>query len=61
MFEKIVNIGMRTLGIFYVIDAIIIFLGYLTPTAFSSGIVRLAIALILLFGTYSKPTKKEKC
>ena len=47
MFEKIINIGMRTLGIFYV--------------AFSSGIVRLAIALILLFGTYSKPIKKEKC
>jgi len=57
MFEKIVNIWMRTLGIFYVIDAIIIFLGYFTPTAFSNGVVRLAIALILLFGTYSKSTK----
>jgi len=54
MFEKIINIGMKILGVFYVLDAIIILLGYLTPTAFSNGIIRLALALVLLFGTYYK-------
>jgi len=54
MFEKIINISMKILGAFYIVDAIIILLGYLTPTVFSNGIIRLALALILLFGTYYK-------
>jgi len=57
MFEKIVNIGMKILGVFFIIDAIIVFLGYLTPTVFSSGITRLVIALFLLSATYSKPER----
>jgi len=60
MFEKIVNIGMRILGIFYILDAIIIFLGYLTPSVFSNSIARLIIAVILLFGTYYKSDKTTK-
>jgi len=60
MIEKIVNIGMRILGIFYILDAIIIFLGYLTPSVFSNSIARLIIAVILLFGTYYKSDKTTK-
>ena len=57
MFEKIINIGMKVFGILYVIDAIVIYLGHFVPTAFSNGTVRLAIALVLLFGTYSNANK----
>ena len=56
-FEKIINIGMKVFGILYAIDAIVIYLGHLAPTAFSNGTVRLAIAFVLLFGTYSNANK----
>jgi len=59
MFEKIINIGMKVFGILYVIDAIVIYLGHLVPTAFSNGTVRLGIALVLLFGTYSSTNKND--
>jgi len=59
VFEKIINIGMKVYGIFYAIDAIVIYLGHLVPTAFSNGTVRLAIAFILLFCTYSSANKNN--
>jgi len=57
VFEKIINIGMKVCGILYVIDAIVIYLGHLVPTAFSNGTIRLVIALVLLFSTYSSANK----
>jgi len=50
---------MKVYGIFYAIDAIVIYLGHLVPTAFSNGTVRLGIALVLLFGTYSSTNKND--
>ncbi|HEY8805693.1 MAG TPA: hypothetical protein VIM42_11430 [Clostridium sp.] len=59
-FEKIINISMKLTGIIYVIDSIVILLGYFTPSAFGSGVTHLCIATFLLMSTYSKPNKTKE-
>jgi len=58
-FEKVINIGMKAMGVIYAVDSIVILLGYLTPSAFGSGVTHLCIASFCLMSTYSKPSKTK--
>lgn len=58
-FEKKTNFLMKILGILFAIESICTFLGYWIPKPWGVGTLYMLIAIILLFGKYSKPKKNN--